>query len=95
MGMSDEGRRNAAFFDSAILSNRAGGALPLSVSFLLSQPTKIHQILSRFLLRAMATASERFEAPSREKAVFMCAFTQSTPIPRTLEMSALVSPLAA
>ena len=51
MGMSDERRRNAAFFDSAILSNRAGGgALPLSVSFLFSQPIKIHQIMSRFLL---------------------------------------------
>ena len=27
MGMSDERRRNAAFFDSAILSNRAGECL--------------------------------------------------------------------
>ena len=36
---------------------------------------------------AMATASERLEAPRREKAVFMCTFTQSTPISRILEMS--------
>lgn len=38
MGMSDERRRNAAFFDSAILSNRAGGCFA-SVRFVFAFST--------------------------------------------------------
>ena len=38
MGMSDERRRNAAFFDSASLSNRAGGCFA-SVRFVFAFST--------------------------------------------------------
>ena len=52
----------------------------------------LDQIFSRWFLRAMVTASDRFAAPSLEKIRLIWSFTLATLMPNCLAMSGFVSP---